>query len=129
MNASVLDVALALCGELLSKIGGVLVFDVFDNGIPAAVVVDEITIAGSVDNVEPETDAVLLDDVRDGVNFGGVANRLVGVEAAWQSRQQISCKPSRALHCCTFRFDKVAGEDSVDQRALSKTSLACRMYC
>ena len=82
-----MDVALALRRELLSKIGGVLVFNVFDNGIPAAVVVDEITIAGRVDDIEPETNAVLLDDVCDWMDFGGVANGLIGVEAAWDSCQ------------------------------------------
>jgi len=102
VDAGVLDVALALCGELLSKIGGVLIFDVFDDRIPAAVVVDEITVAGRIDNVEPETNAVLLNDVRDGVNFGSVADRLVGVEAAWESCQQGLCKSGQALDRYTF---------------------------
>ena len=35
MNAAVLDVALSLGGQFLSKIGGVLVFDVFDDWVPA----------------------------------------------------------------------------------------------
>lgn len=35
MNAAVLDVALSLGGQFLSEIGGVLVFDIFDNWIPA----------------------------------------------------------------------------------------------
>jgi hypothetical protein len=35
MNAAVLDVALSLGRQFLSQIGGVLVFDVFDNWIPA----------------------------------------------------------------------------------------------
>jgi hypothetical protein len=35
MNATVLDVALSLGGQFLSEIGGVLIFDIFDNWIPA----------------------------------------------------------------------------------------------
>lgn len=37
VNASVLDVALTLSSELLAEIGGVLILDVFDNGVPAKV--------------------------------------------------------------------------------------------
>ena len=35
VNAGVLDVALSLGGELFAQVGRVLVFDVFDDGIPA----------------------------------------------------------------------------------------------
>lgn len=63
VNAGVLDVALTLGGKLLSQVGRVLVLDVLDDGVPAAVVVDQITVARGVDNVEPKTDAILLDDV------------------------------------------------------------------
>ena len=35
MNATVLDVALSLGGQFLSEIGRVLIFDIFDNWIPA----------------------------------------------------------------------------------------------
>ena len=40
-----------------------LVLDVLDNGVPAALVVDQVTVTGRVDNVEAQTDAVFLDDV------------------------------------------------------------------
>lgn len=35
MNAGVLDVALALCGQFFSKVCGMLVFDVLDDWVPA----------------------------------------------------------------------------------------------
>jgi len=51
VDTGILDVALSLGGQLLSKIGRVLVFDVFDNWIPASVVVDQVSVAGRVHNV------------------------------------------------------------------------------
>lgn len=62
VDACVLDVALALSGELLSEVGRVLILDVLDDGIPASVVVDLVSVARGVDDVEAESDAVLLDD-------------------------------------------------------------------
>lgn len=72
VDASILDVALSLSGQLLTKVGGMLVFNVFHDWVPAAahqsvtetagsqahpglpsVVIDEITISWSVDNIEP----------------------------------------------------------------------------
>jgi len=40
----------------------VLVLDVFDDGIPASLVVDLVSVAGGVDDVETELDAVFGDD-------------------------------------------------------------------
>ena len=37
VDTRVLDVTVALCGELLAKVGTVLVLDVLDNGVPAVV--------------------------------------------------------------------------------------------
>lgn len=71
VDASVLDVALALGGELLSEVGRVLILDVFDDGIPASVVVDLVSVARGIDDVEAESDAVLLNDCND-VRRGGV---------------------------------------------------------
>lgn len=82
MNASVLDVALSLCCELLAQVRGVLILDVLDDGIPAAVVVDEIAIARGVDNVESQSHAVLLDDMGDSLNLGGAADRLIGLQSS-----------------------------------------------
>ena len=56
-------IPLALGGKFLPEVGRVLVFDVLDNGVPAALVVDQVTVTGRVDNVEAQTDAVFLDDV------------------------------------------------------------------
>ncbi len=107
VDASVLDVALALSSELLSQVRRVLVLDVLDNGVPASVVVDKVAIAGGVDNVEPQPDAVLLDDVGHGLDLGGGADGLLGLQT-------------------TLGVDEVRSEDGVDQGRLSQTGLACR---
>ena len=39
-----------------------LIFDVLDDRIPASIVVDLITVAWRVDDIESETDSILLDD-------------------------------------------------------------------
>lgn len=48
-----MDIAFSLGCELLVKICTVLISDVLDNGIPATIVIDQIAIAGSVDDVQP----------------------------------------------------------------------------
>lgn len=106
VDASVLDVTLTLRGELLSQVSGVLVLDILDDGVPAAVVVDQVTVTRCVNDVESQTDAILLDDVRNGVDLGGGSDDLLGLET-------------------TLGLDKVGGEDGVDEGGLSKTSLAC----
>lgn len=35
VNTSILNVAISHCGELFAEVGGMLVFDVFDDGFPA----------------------------------------------------------------------------------------------
>lgn len=107
VDTSVLDVALALSRELLAKVGAVLVFDVFDNRVPTAVIVYEIAVAGSVDDVETEAHAIFLNNVGDGVNLGGLAAVFVWGEAA-------------------FGVDEVGSEDGVDEGRLAETGLACR---
>jgi hypothetical protein len=84
----------------------VLVFDVLDNGVPAAVVVDQITVAGGVHDVQAQTDAVLLDYVCDRVDFGGLADGFVGGETA-------------------FAVDEMRGEDGVDEGGLAEAGLSC----
>ena len=106
VDAGVLEVSLTLSSKLLAEVGAVLVLDVLDNGIPAALVVDQVAVSGCVDDVEAQTNAVLLNDVRDGVDGGGAAWLLVGLEAAL------------AVH-------QVRREDGVDERRLAETSLAC----
>lgn len=63
VDAGILEVALTLGGQLLAEVGTVLVLDVFDNRVPAAFVVDQIAVAGRVDNVEAQTHTVFLDNV------------------------------------------------------------------
>jgi len=106
VDARVLDVALALGRELLAQVRRVLILDVLDDGVPAAVIVDQVAVAGGVDNVEAQAHAVLLDDVRHGLDVGGRADDLVRVEAA-------------------LGLDEVRGEDGVDQCRLAETGLAC----
>lgn len=105
VNTSVLDVAITLGSQLLAQVGRVLILDVFDNGVPASVVVDEISVSRGIDNVHLEADAVLLDDVGNGVDLGGLADGLIGLET-------------------TLGFEKVGGEDGVDQGRLAQTSLS-----
>lgn len=62
VDARVDDVAVAHGGKLLAEVGGVLVFDVFDYGVPATLVVHLVGVARGVDDVQAELDAVLDDD-------------------------------------------------------------------
>jgi hypothetical protein len=106
VDTGILEVTLTLSSKLLAKVGTVLVLDVLDNRVPAALVVDQITIARCVNNVEAQTNAIFLDDVRNGVDGCGGADLLVRVEA-------------------TLAVHEVRGEDGVDQGRLAETSLAC----
>lgn len=74
VNPGILNVPLTLGGELFAQVGGVLVLDVLDDGVPAAIVVDEVAVAWSVDDVQTQAHAVLFDDVGDGVDFGSLTN-------------------------------------------------------
>ena len=105
VDACVLDVAFALGGQLLAQVGAVLILYVLDNGVPAAVVVDQVAVAGGVDNVQAQTNAILLDDVSDGMDLGGLADGFVGFET-------------------TFGVDQVRGEDGVDEGAFAESGLA-----
>lgn len=73
-----------------------LVLDILDNGVPAAVVVDQVAITGGIDNVEPQPNAVLLNDVGNALNLGGRANSLIRLQT-------------------TLGVDEVRSEDGVDQ--------------
>ena len=79
VNARVLDVALSLGGELLAEVGRVLVLDVLHDRVPAPVVVDQVAVPGGVDNVQPETHAVLLNDVRYGMDLSRGSDDFLGV--------------------------------------------------
>lgn len=107
VDARVLQVALPLRRQLLAQVRAVLVLDVLDDRIPAPVVVDQVAVARRVDDIEPQAHAVLLDDVRDGLDLGGAANGLVGGEAA-------------------FAVDEVGREDCVDERGFAEAGLTWR---
>lgn len=104
VDARVLEVPLALRRQLLAQVRAVLVLDVLDDRVPAPVVVDQVAVAGRVDDVEAQAHAVLLDQVRDGLDLGGAADGLVGLEAAL------------AVH-------EVRGEDCVDERGFAEAGL------
>ena len=53
-----------------------LVLDVLDNGIPATVVVNEVAVTGSVNNVQAQSHAILLNDVGDSLDLAGLPDRL-----------------------------------------------------
>jgi hypothetical protein len=106
VDARVLEVALTLGGKLLAQVSTVLVLDVLDDGVPAALVVDQVTVAGGVNDVEAKTDAILFDCVGDGLDLGGLADGLVG------------------LHT-TLAIYEVRGEDGVDEGRLAEASLSC----
>jgi hypothetical protein len=101
-------IPLTLSRQFLPEVCRVLVLDVFDNGVPAAVVVDQVAIAGSVNNVQAQSHAVLLDNVSDSLDLAGLSDGLLGRKT-------------------TLGLDKVRGEDGVDQSRLAETSLACRV--
>ena len=82
VDTSILNVAFALSSQLLAQVCAMLILDVLDNRIPAAIVVNEISITGCVNDVEAQTHAVFFDDMRDGVDLGGAANRFGWGQAA-----------------------------------------------
>lgn len=109
VDAGILDVALALSGELLAEVCGVLVLDVLHNWVPTSVVVDLVSITWGIDNVQAKTDAVLLNDVRDSLDLGGGAGLWSWLKTA-------------------LGVDEVGGEDGIDESGLSETSLSCTAH-
>lgn len=105
MDAGILDVSLTLSSEFLSEVCRMLVFDVLDNWVPASVVVDLVAVTWGIDNVQAQTDSVLLDDVGDGLDFGGRSHWLIGRKSS-------------------FGVDQVRSKDCVNQSRLSETGLA-----
>lgn len=83
-----------------------LVLDVLHNRVPAAVVVDKVAVARCVHDVQAQPNAILLNDVGDWVDVGGLSNGFCGRKA-------------------TLGLDEVRGEDGVDESRLAETSLAC----
>lgn len=82
MDTGVLDVTFSLCSKFFAEVGGMLIFDVLDNRVPTiqcvslfisqainaerqyipSIVIHLITIAWGIDNIQPEADAVLLNN-------------------------------------------------------------------
>lgn len=96
VNTGVLDVSLTLGRKLLAQVGGVLILDVLDDSVPAAIVVHQVSVSGSVNDVQLESHAVLLNVVRNGVDLGCGSDVLIRDHA-------------------TFRVNKMRGEDGVDE--------------
>jgi hypothetical protein len=109
VDARVLEISVTLGGELLAEVGAVLVLDVLDDRVPAALVVDQVAVAGCVDDVEAEAHAVLLDVVRDALDLRGAADGLVGRQAA-------------------LAVQEMRGKDGVDECRFTESSLACATH-
>ena len=105
-----MDITVALSCKLFAQIRRVLILDILDDWVPAAVIVDEIAIARGVDDVEAEPNAVLLDDMRDWVDLGGAADIFGGCQT-------------------TLGVNEMGCEDGVDESRLSEASLSCSGIC
>jgi len=105
VDTSVLNITFSLGGEFFAEIRRVLIFDVLHDRIPASLVVDLVSIAGGVDDVETEPDTVLLNDMRNSLDLGGRAYGFIWRQAA-------------------FRIDEMGCENGVDERRLSESGLA-----
>lgn len=106
VDSRVLNVPFSLRRELFSQVGRVLVLDILDNGVPASVIVDLISVSRGIDNVQAQTDTILLDYVRDGLNLGGRANGLIRSHA-------------------TLGIDEVRRKDGIDECRLAQSRLTC----
>lgn len=82
VNTGILNISFSLGCKFLSEVCRVLIFNVLDNWIPASIIVDLISIAWGIDNVESQLYAVLLDDVGNGLNFGGRSYWLIWGESS-----------------------------------------------
>lgn len=104
VNPSVLNVTISHRRQLFSEIRAVLVLDVFDDGVPAIVIIDLVTVSGRVDDVQPQPDTVFHDNMGNGMDFRCLANFVVRSEPP-------------------LRVNQVRREKRVDQGRLSQTSL------
>lgn len=99
VDSGIFDEPWSLCRQFSTQVCRVLIFDVFDYRVPAPVVVDLITVPGSIDNVEPEVDTVLLYQMADSFDLGRAAHRLIWIESA-------------------LAIYQMGGEEGVDESAL-----------
>jgi len=104
MDPSVLDVTVSHRRQLFSEVRAVLVLNIFDDGIPAVVIVDLVAVTRRVNDVQPQPHTIFHDDMGNGMDFRCLPDLLVRSEPA-------------------FRIDQVRREERVDQRRLSQTSL------
>jgi len=100
VNASVDDILVTHSGELFAEVGGMLVLDVFNDWVPAVLVVDLVSVPRRINNVQTKADAILGDDVRNWVNVRRLPDGLVGLET-------------------TLGVDQVGRKDGVDESRLS----------
>jgi hypothetical protein len=116
VDPSILDVPLTLGRKLFSQVGGVLIFDVFDDRVPAvriselltweapiyspSIIVDLISIPWGVNNVQPQAHTILFNDVGDSLDLGGGSNRLIWAHSS-------------------FRINEMRSEDGVDEGGFS----------
>ena len=78
VNSGILNISFALSGEFFSKICGMLILDILDNWIPASIVIDLVAISRGINNVQPQTNSILLNNMRDGLNLSSGADWLIG---------------------------------------------------
>lgn len=82
VDAGILDISLSLSSKLLPEVCRVLVLDVLHNWVPASLVVYLVTVTRGINNVQPQADTVLLDNVRNGLDLGGRAHWLIRGESS-----------------------------------------------
>lgn len=120
MDPGVLQIFLTLCCELLPEICAMLILDVLDNWVPAAIIVDEIAIARCIHDVEAQTHAILFDGMGHSLDLCGCADSLIRRHATlgvcadqhniWYERSSLPT-------------DKMRSKDRIDQSGLSETGL------
>jgi len=104
VNPGVLDVTVSHGRQLFPEVCAVLVLDVFDDRIPAVIVVHLIAVSGCVNDVQSQPHTIFHDDVRHGVDFRCLPDILIRVEPA-------------------FGVNQVRREKRINQRRLSQTGL------
>jgi len=105
VNPRILNVAISHRRQLLPEVRAVLVLDIFDDRVPAVVIVDLVSITRRVNDVQPQPHTIFHDNMGDGMDFCCLPDLLVRSEPA-------------------FRINQVRREERVDQRRLPQTGLA-----
>lgn len=71
VNTGILNIPFTLSSEFLSEVCRMLILNVLDDWVPASVVIDLITITRGINDIESQTNTILLDDMRNCLDFGG----------------------------------------------------------